>query len=172
MSKETIIKLGFFRTENSVEIPKFSTNGAACFDISFSPYGKTTYDGYTPNNGMFNRQYGKSGVIRIMPGERVMVPTGLLFEIPAGYSLRIHPRSSVAYKKGLVLVNGEAIIDSDYFNETFLLILNTSATGIDINPGERLVQAELVKIPEYSIQEISKPPKQTTDRTGGIGSTG
>jgi len=165
--------LKVFRTfSTGIELPKFSTKGSACFDLAFSSYGKARYEGFTENSGPFSRPYGQNGTIKLMPHERVMAPTGLIFEIPKGYSLRIHPRSSVAYKKGLILVNCEAVIDADYFHETFLLLLNTSMQPIDIFPGDRVAQAELVKVMDYAIKETLDIPEQTTDRTGGIGSTG
>lgn len=165
--------LKVFRTfPTGIELPKFSTEGSACFDLAFSSYGKARYDGYSSTSGTFSRPYGQNGTIKLMPHERVMAPTGLIFEIPKGYSLRVHPRSSVAYKKGLVLVNAEAVIDADYFQETFLLLLNASEAPIDIFPGERVAQAELVRVMDYVIKETLDAPEQTTDRVGGIGSTG
>jgi dUTP pyrophosphatase len=165
--------LKVFRTfPNGIELPKFATEGSACFDLAFSSYGKARYDGYSSTSGNFNRPYGQNGTIKLMPHERVMAPTGLIFEIPKGYSLRIHPRSSVAYKKGLILVNCEAVIDADYFHETFLLLLNTSEAPIDIFPGDRIAQAELVRVMDYTIKETLDQPEQTTDREGGIGSSG
>jgi len=165
--------LKVFRTfPIGIEMPKFGTEDSACFDLAFSSYGKARYDGFTENSGTFSRPYGEYGFIKLMPHERVMAPTGLIFGIPRGYSLRIHPRSSVAYKQGLVLANCEAVIDADYFHETFILLLNTSMIPIDIFPGDRVAQAELVKVAEYVIKETKEQPTQTTDRVGGIGSTG
>jgi dUTP pyrophosphatase len=107
-----------------------------------------------------------------MPGDRVLVPTGLIFDIPAGHSLRIHPRSGLSYKQGLVLANLEAVIDSDYIEETFIILTNQSDVDQTIYHGDRIAQAELIKSEEYVLWEIFDAPTQKTDRVGGLGSTG
>jgi dUTP pyrophosphatase len=152
-------------------LPKFGTKQAACFDISFQAEGKATYSGYNSFNAPFTRSLS-SGSIRIMPGDRILVPTGLIFDIPEGYSVRIHPRSGLSYKQGLILANLEAVIDSDYIQETFILLTNRSEVDQTINNGDRIAQAELVKKEEYVLWEIMEAPTQKTDRIGGLGSTG
>jgi dUTP pyrophosphatase len=114
----------------------------------------------------------KDGKIVLMPGDRIMVPTGLIFDIPEGYSLRIHPRSGLSYKQGLVLANLEAVIDSDYVHETFVLLTNLSENPQTIYNGDRVAQAELVSQLKYEIEETTVMPTQKTDRVGGLGSTG
>jgi dUTP pyrophosphatase len=102
----------------------------------------------------------------------VLVPTGLIFDIPEGFSLRIHARSGLSLKEGLVLANSEAVIDSDYVDEVFVLLYNRSSVGRTIRIGERIAQAELVESVQYTIKETKKQPTVKTDRTGGMGSTG
>ena len=68
--------------------------------------------------------------------------------------------------------NGEGIIDSDYYHETFIMLYNASADEVIIKNGERIAQAELIKSDRYSIYENSELPKQKTNRVGGFGSTG
>jgi hypothetical protein len=82
-----------------VVLPTFGTQQAACFDIAFQAYGKYEYAGYSGFNSPFTRTL-KDGKATLMPGDRIMVPTGLIFDIPEGYSLRIHPRSGLSYKQG------------------------------------------------------------------------
>jgi dUTP pyrophosphatase len=153
-------------------LPKFGTKQAACFDLSFQAEGKATYSGYNSFNAPFTRPLSNVGAIRIMPGDRILVPTGLIFDIPEGYSVRIHPRSGLSYKQGLILANLEAVIDSDYIQETFVLLTNRSEVDQTINNGDRIAQAELVKKEEYVLWEIMEAPTQKTDRIGGLGSTG
>ena len=164
-------RLNIYKTDPNIVLPKFATKQSACFDISFQAEGKSLYHGYNKTNAPFSRPLS-TGSIRIMPGDRILVPTGLIFDIPAGYSLRIHPRSGLSYKQGLVLANLEAVIDSDYVDETFIILTNHSEVDQTIYHGDRIAQAELVKQEEYIIWEIEQPPKQKTDREGGLGSTG
>ena len=68
--------------------------------------------------------------------------------------------------------NGEGIIDSDYYHQTFVMLYNASADEVLIENGERIAQGELVKTYSYSIEETKDVPEQKTDRVGGFGSTG
>jgi dUTP pyrophosphatase len=165
-------RLNVYKTNPNIVMPRFGTKQAACFDISFQAEGKSTYSGYNSFNAPFTRALTSSGAIRIMPGDRILVPTGLIFDIPEGYSVRIHPRSGISYKQGLILANLEAVIDSDYIQETFILLTNRSEVDQTINNGDRIAQAELVKKEEYVLWEIMEAPTQKTDRIGGLGSTG
>lgn len=164
-------RLNIYKTHPDIVLPKFGTKQAACFDLAFQAAGKNTYSGYNSYNAPFTREL-VNGNIRIMPGDRILVPTGMIFDIPEGYSVRIHPRSGTSYKQGLILANLEAVIDSDYVQETFVLLTNTSQVDHTINNGDRIAQAELVKKEDYVLWEIFDAPTQKTDRVGGLGSTG
>lgn len=164
-------RLNIYKTDPNIVLPKFATKQAACFDISFQADGKSLYHGYNKTNAPFSRSLS-DGSIRLMPGDRILVPTGLIFDIPAGYSLRIHPRSGLSYKQGLVLANLEAVIDSDYVEETFIILTNTTEVDQTINHGDRIAQGEMIKQEEYILWEIMQTPTQKTDRAGGLGSTG
>jgi dUTP pyrophosphatase len=172
MTTEYIMnRLNIYKTHPNIVLPKFGTKQAACFDLSFQMAGKQEYTGYNQYNAPFTRPISNGG-IRIMPNDRIMVPTGLIFDIPEGYSVRIHPRSGLSYKNGIVLANLEAVIDSDYIQETFILLHNSSDVDFTIKDGDRIAQAEMVKKEEYILWEITEAPKQKTDRIGGLGSTG
>jgi dUTP pyrophosphatase len=164
-------ELKIFKTNPEVVLPTFGTEQAACFDLAFQAYGKHEYTGFNAHNSSFTRTL-REGKIILMPRDRIMVPTGLIFDIPEGYSIRIHPRSGLSYKQGLILANLEAVIDSDYVHETFVLLTNISENHITINNGDRVAQAELVKQEKYVVSETTNKPVQKTDRTGGLGSTG
>lgn len=171
MENFVMTKLKIYKTHSDVVLPAFATKEAACFDIAMQFHGKNEYSGYDSNNKPFTRNHG-NGKIFINSNERVMCPTGLIFDIPAGYSVRLHPRSGLSYKNGIVLANLEAVIDSDYYHETFVLLKNESDVGFWIQSGDRIAQAELVKSEQYTIEETKKQPEQKTERTGGLGSTG
>jgi dUTP pyrophosphatase len=164
-------QLKIYKTHAEIVLPKFGTEQAACFDLAYQPNGKVDYTGYNSYNTTFTRVLS-DGKIVIMPDDRIMIPTGLIFDIPKGYSIRIHPRSGLSYKQGLVLANLEAVIDSDYVQETFVLLTNTSQNAQFIHPGDRIAQAELVTQLKYDIVETVEKPEQKTDRVGGLGSTG
>lgn len=164
-------RLNIYKTNPNIVLPKFATKQSACFDIAFQAKGKFEYAGFNSYNAPFTRKMFDEK-ITIMPGDRIMVPTGLIFDIPEGYSVRIHARSGLSLKQGLILANQEAVIDSDYIQETFILLTNISDNGITINNGDRIAQAELVKKEEYVLWEIMEAPTQKTDRAGGLGSTG
>ena len=162
--------LKIWKTHTDVHIPRHQTSQSACFDLAFSNAGKATYKGYSSMNKPFTREL--RGALTISPGDRVLVPTGLIMDIPEGHSVRIHARSGTSLKQGLVLANAEGVIDADYVEEVFVLIHNISSNPITINPGERLAQAELVKNLDYTIEQSITRPLPKTNRAGGFGSTG
>jgi len=167
-----MLELKIYKTHPDVILPAFATDEAACFDVAANMLGKAKYQGYNQTNGKFERPIGQDGSILVAAGDRVMVPTGMILDIPQGYSVRLHPRSGLSLKHGLVLANCEAVIDSDYFDELFILIHNSSENNIKIGHMERLAQAELVEQIKYKIVETSVKPEQRTNRVGGLGSTG
>lgn len=165
--------LKFFKLHDVVPDPVFATKDSACFDLAYCPANKSSYSGYNRVSKPFTRNVEpKSGSLYFAPGDRIMVPTGLILDIPRGFSVRIHSRSGQALKLGLVLSNQEGIIDSDYVEELFLLVHNASDIGITIGPGDRIAQGELVPVPQYKLEETKEKPVQKTDRNGGMGSTG
>lgn len=165
----TVLKI--YKTFPSIELPKLATEQSACFDLSFQNAGKFEYSGYNRMNKAYTRPF-KDGNLYVNAGDRVMVPTGLIFDIPKGYSVRLHSRSGLSLKQGLILANGEGVIDSDYVEETFVLIMNVSDNGQWLSPGDRIAQAELVKSEVCKIEERKTRPTVKTDRIGGMGSTG
>ena len=110
--------------------------------------------------------------VELYPGERILVPTGLIFDIPLFYSVRIHARSSISLKMGVIIPNGEGIIDSDYYHQTYVMLYNASADEVIIYHGDRIAQGELVKTLDYDLVETEDIPEQKTNRVGGFGSTG
>lgn len=166
-----ILRLGVFKTHPDIILPAYATDGSACFDLRFSAKGKTQYSGFLATNKPFTREFS-NGKIYISAGERVMVPTGIIFNVPYGYSMKIYSRSGLAIKKGLIMINAPGVVDYDYVEETFLLLQNTTTADQWIEEGDRLAQAELeIQLPVTFEEEFSKP-REKTGRTGGMGSTG
>jgi dUTP pyrophosphatase len=163
-------QLKIWKTHPSNQIPKKQTEGSACFDLQFQGHGKTEYKGFSRHNKAFTRPL--NNMISIQPGDRTMIPTGLILDIPEGHSVRVHARSGLSLKQGLVLANAEGVIDSDYVEELMVLIWNISDNAINIHTGDRIAQAELIKDETYSIVETAARPGVKTSRVGGMGSTG
>jgi len=129
---------------------------------------------YLNNNEEVDKRIRKvvKGRVQLNPNERMLVPTGLVFDIPTGYSVRLYPRSSLALKQGLTLANNVGIIDSDYVQPVFMMVCNMSGFQQFVTDGERICQAELVQEKQYVLLEINERPERKTDRDGGFGSTG
>jgi dUTP pyrophosphatase len=171
------MKLDYYKLHHEVIDPKFATDGSACFDICAyldKPVKVYKMDNEKEERNPETIQWTDIEELQLSigPAERVLVPTGLVFNIPEGYSVRLHPRSSVSLKRGLVMPNGEGIVDSDYYHETFIMLYNSSADEVRVTHGERIAQGELIKTLDYSLEETIIVPEQKTNRIGGFGSTG
>lgn len=164
-------KLKIWKTHANVILPVHMTQQSACFDLSFQGAGKNEISGYNKSNKPVKRIYD-GRALTISPGDRILVPTGLIMDIPEGYSVRLHARSGMSLKQGLVLANAEGVIDSDYIDEVFLMITNISENSITIHNGDRIAQGELVKNIDYVIEQTAVRPLPKTNRMGGLGSTG
>ena len=162
--------LRFFKNHLSAKDPVFSTRQSSCFDLHAS----------LPNDehvkwrchDVDEVMVVKDSKIVIHPEERWLVPTGLIFDIPEGWSMRLHPRSGLAYKQGLVLANCEGVIDSDYVEPVYMMMMTYGKDPVEIYDGERICQGELVRDEFYEFKQTSRRPMRKTDRDGGIGSTG
>lgn len=109
--------------------------------------------------------------ITLKPGERALVPTGLVLDIPEGYEIQVRPRSGLAIKNGIALVNSPGTIDSDYRGELKIIIINLGDKNFEIKKGDRI--AQLVLAPVIQAQFIEADELSKTDRgAGGFGSTG
>jgi dUTP pyrophosphatase len=164
--------LKFYRLHDEVAVPKAQTADSACFDLQayLKSQTITMYNKWNEKSTFTADQFCVG--IRVEPGERVLVPTGLVLDIPCGYSVRIHPRSGVSFKQGLTLINAEGVVDADYVDELFIPLYNSSGIAIQLKHGERIAQGELVQCVPYDIVETPTRPTQKTDRAGGFGSTG
>ncbi len=106
--------------------------------------------------------------------ERAMIPTGLWIEIPDGHEIQIRPRSGMAWKKGITLVNSPGTIDSDYRGELKILVLNLSGERQRIEPGERIAQMVMARVEriEWSPVDELEELQSSARGEGGFGSTG
>ena len=104
------------------------------------------------------------------PGCRALIPTGIFTAIPAGYEIQVRPRSGLALKKGISLVNTPGTIDSNYRSEIGVILINHGLEPVVIEDGERIAQFVLNKVDHISWEEVESLDE--TERSGGFGSTG
>ncbi len=109
--------------------------------------------------------------IVIGPGERTIIPTGIAFALPEGYECQVRPRSGLAFKHGISMVNNPGTIDADYRGEVKVLLINHGEVPFSIERGERIAQLVVARFEQVSWKEVSALD-ETSRGTGGFGSTG
>ena len=112
----------------------------------------------------------KESVI-LHPMERKLIPTGLFIELPDGYEAQVRPRSGLALKHGITVLNSPGTIDADYRGELMVLLVNFSDSDFIINDGERIAQMVIARH-EQGIFEVVETLDDTERGTGGYGHTG
>lgn len=121
--------------------------------------------------GMDLRAFLPEGPITLHPLERTLVKTGLFMELPAGYEAQVRPRSGLALKKGITVLNSPGTIDADYRGEICVILINLSNEDFVISDGERIAQMVIARHEQAEIIEVTE--LSDTDRgTGGFGHTG
>jgi len=109
--------------------------------------------------------------ICIAPMQRQLIPTGLFIELPIGYEAQIRPRSGLAFKNGITVLNSPGTIDADYRGEIKVLLINFSDTVFVVEPGERIAQMVLAAHAQISWEEVTVL-SETARGEGGYGHTG
>jgi dUTP pyrophosphatase len=145
--KEVVIKV--VKTKKTVVIPAYQTEHAAGMDL----------------------QACLDAPITMKPLERVMIPTGLIIELPTGYEAQIRARSGLAIKNGITIINPVGTIDSDYRGEVGVLLVNLSHEEFVVEPGMRIAQMVIAKYEHATWQEVDSL-SETNRGKGGFGSTG
>ncbi len=110
------------------------------------------------------------GNVEILPGQRILVPTGIRLEIPAGFEAQVRSRSGLSLKHGIVCINSPGTIDADYRGEVQVILGNLGTEPFIITPGMRI--AQLVFAPVYQAVFIESTPSPSSRGSGGFGSTG
>ncbi|AEI95518.1 dUTP diphosphatase [Roseobacter litoralis] len=134
----------------TVPLPAYETSGAAGADI---------------------RANIPDGPIILAPGARALVPTGLCMAIPQGYEVQIRPRSGLALKHGITLVNSPGTIDSDYRGAVGVIMQNLGDAAFEITHGMRIAQMVVAPVVQASFA-LSESLSETDRGSGGFGSTG
>jgi len=186
-----MIVMNVYKLRDDIELPTYGTSLANCFDLSFQPTSNVV-TGYDSFNAPVERDINGFGEVSIYPGDRLLIPTGLIFKIERyvtietfadiakyddelplqNYSIRLHPRSGLSLKKGLILANSEGIVDVDYQEEVFVLLTNVSKMHQTIRRGDRIAQAEVATNEPFAFKVLTARPEKHSERSGGFGSTG
>jgi dUTP pyrophosphatase len=120
--------------------------------------------------GMDLRAFLTESVV-LKPNTRAIIPTGLFMEIPVGFEAQVRPRSGLAFKHGITVLNSPGTIDADYRGEIKVLLINFGTEDFEIKSGERIAQMIIAKH-EIAEWQISAELSETDRGTGGYGSTG
>jgi len=147
------IALPFMRLPHAegLESPAYETAGAAGFDLRAA----------VPENAP----------VTLAPMQRLLIPTGLSFALPAGFEMQIRPRSGLAYKNGVTVLNSPGTIDSDYRGEIKILLINLGNENFIIARGMRIAQAVIAPVIQAEFTVAADLP-DTERGAGGFGSTG
>tara|TARA_B100001939_G_scaffold344306_1_gene358511 strand:- start:1365 stop:1826 length:462 start_codon:yes stop_codon:yes gene_type:complete len=151
---EKKIEINFLDVSKSgcEEFPKYQTIGASGLDLAASPD--------LDNNG-----------IEIKPGEWNLIPTGIAIELSDGLEAQIRPRSSIAFKNGVTILNSPGTIDSDYRGEIKILLINHGQETFTVKPGDRIAQMVITRVERVNLEK-SEFITKTIRGSGGFGSTG
>ncbi|OJJ09729.1 MULTISPECIES: dUTP diphosphatase [unclassified Roseibium] len=109
--------------------------------------------------------------LTLQPGNRALVPTGLAMSLPAGFEAQVRPRSGLAAKNGVTVLNTPGTIDADYRGEVKVILINLGNTAFEISRGDRIAQMVIAPVLQAEIEEV-EILSETSRGTGGFGSTG
>ena len=137
--------------------------------INQSPFDLPSYQ--TPESAGMDLRANLSETVRLESLERKLIPTGLFIELPVGHEAQIRPRSGLAFKHGLTVLNSPGTVDSDYRGEIKVLLVNLSSEPFDVQPGERIAQMIIAK--HERVSWLPSEALADSERgAGGYGSTG
>ncbi len=142
-------RIEFKKLHPQAQVPQYMTELAAGLDVQARPESS----------------------IELAPGQRCLVPTGLAVAIPPGFEIQVRPRSGLAVRHGIALVNSPGTIDADYRGEIGIILINHGHELFTINPGDRIAQLVVAPVCQAVLLEVEQLSE--TDRgVGGFGHTG
>ena len=144
-----MVKILVKKFDYNIKLPSYKTSGSSGMDLVAYIKNKITID----------------------PGKTVMIPTGIAVAIPKNYEIQIRPRSGLAAKKGISVLNTPGTVDSDYRGEIIIILINLSKKSFVVKSGDRVAQMILCPVAKGKLQEVKNLPK-TVRGKGGFGSTG
>jgi dUTP pyrophosphatase len=137
--------------------------------VNHSPYPSPAYA--TPQSAGVDLKANLEEPITLQPLQRTLVPTGLFIALPAGFEAQVRPRSGLAAKHGITVLNTPGTIDADYRGEIKVILVNLSQEPFEIVPGERIAQMVIARHEQVQWEEVEE--LDATERgAGGFGSTG
>jgi dUTP pyrophosphatase len=146
--EEVRIEIKRLRPSPALALPAYMTEGAAGMDLCAD----------------------LDGDIDLAPLQRTLIPTGIAVALPIGFEAQIRPRSGLALKQGLTLLNSPGTIDSDYRGEIQIIAINLGAAAIVIQPGQRIAQMVVQRVVRVNWREVEDLPS-TAREAGGFGHT-
>jgi len=160
MSKTLV---GVKKLHPNAKAPVYGTDGAAGADLSAVTYPED-YGSHGPQPG--------HEALPILPGQRRLIKTGIAIELQPGFEAQIRPRSGLALKHGVTVLNTPGTIDSDYRGEIGVILLNTSDQTFYVNPGDRIAQMVIAPVTKGEFAFTGGDFSETERGEGGFGSTG
>lgn len=125
----------------------------------------------TPQSAGMDLRANLDKPVTLMPLERKLIPTGLFMALPAGYEAQVRPRSGLAIKKGITVLNSPGTVDADYRGEVCVILVNLSSEPFVVNDGERIAQMVIAKHEQPTIVEV-EVLDETERGAGGFGHSG
>ena len=144
-----MVKILVKKFDKNIKLPTYKTSGSSGMDLVAYIKNKITID----------------------PGKTAMIPTGIAVAIPKNYEIQIRPRSGLAAKKAISVLNTPGTVDSDYRGEIIIILINLSKKSFVVKSGDRVAQMILCPVAKGKLQEVKNLPK-TVRGKGGFGSTG
>ena len=144
-----MVKILVKKFDKNIKLPTYKTSGSSGMDLV----------AYIKNK------------ITINPGKTAMIPTGIAVAIPKNYEIQIRPRSGLAAKKSISVLNTPGTVDADYRGEIKIILINLSKKLFVVKSGDRIAQMVLCPIAKVKLKEVKKLPR-TIRGKGGFGSTG
>ena len=144
-----MIKILVKKFDKNVKLPTYKTSGSSGMDLM----------AYIKNR------------ITINPGKTALIPTGIAVAIPENYEIQIRPRSGLAAKKGISILNTPGTVDSDYRGEIKIILINLSRKSFIVKSGDRVAQVIVCPVVKGKLQEVKNLPKTVRGKRG-FGSTG
>lgn len=162
------------------KLPQYETPMSAGMDVR-ADFSRVTVDNPIKAFGdceiLFKSDINKVTMLRLDPGARALIPTGLKIALPVTdqdcefiYECQVRPRSGLALKKGITILNALGTIDADYRNEIGIIVINQGHEAVWIEDGERIAQLVFATVAKAEWEEVAR--LNETDRKGGFGHTG